>query len=134
MALLRASSIALGTQADLAGSIGRGDGELPNGAELVRFAEAATRDSDDLPAAREALQEAVGLEAFVLAAATVGIFNGLVRTADSTGIPLDNGMVDGSADFRQDLGLNAFGGSRNTDLSRPGQEHSAREISDFFRS
>ena len=118
MALLRASSRATGEEADLVAAMGRSDGGVLHGAELVRFAEAATRGSDDLSEARKALQEVAGLEAFVLAATTVGIFSGLVRAADSIGIPLDQAMVGGSADFREDLGINAFSGSHYTDLSR----------------
>lgn len=117
MALLRVSSNAIGEEVDLTGAIGQGDGAIPHGAALIRFSEAATRGSDDLPEARNALQEALGLDAFVAAAATVGIFNGLVRTADSIGIPIDGGMVGRSAEFRSELGLNEFSGSRNTDLS-----------------
>ena len=49
-------------------------------------------------------------------AATVGIFNGLVRIADATGIPLDGGMVRASRAFREDLGLNDFDGAGNTEL------------------
>ena len=119
--LLRASSEAIGEQADLNGTIGEGDGGVPHGTVLREFAEAATRGSDDLPVARQALVDAVGPEAFVEAAATVGIFNGLVRIADSTGIPLDDRIRAATGEFRAELGLNEFGGAANTD-------HSAREV------
>jgi len=132
VALLRVSSSAIGEEADLAGAVGRGDGAIPHGAALVRFAEAATRGSDDLSEAREALREAIGLEAFIEAAATVGIFNGLVRTADSIGIPIDGGMVDSTADFRGELGLNDFSGSRNTDLSRRSDEPRTGSLPSLF--
>ncbi len=132
MALLRVSSNAIGKEADLAGAIGQGDGSIPHGAALIRFAEAATRGSDDLLEARKALQSAVGLEAFIEAAATVGIFNGLVRTADSIGIPIDGGMVGQSAEFRADLGLNDFSGSRNTDLSGASKAESPAGIPSLF--
>lgn len=132
MALLRVSSSAIGEEADLAGAVGRGDGAIPHGAALIRFAEAVTRGSDDLSEAREALREAIGLEAFIEAAATVGIFNGLVRTADSIGIPIDGGMVDSTADFREELGLNDFSGSRNTDLSRRSHEPRTGNLPSLF--
>lgn len=132
MALLRVSSSAIGEEADLAGAIGEGDGAIPHGAALIRFAEAATRGSEDLPEARAALQAAAGLEAFVEAAATVGIFNGLVRTADTIGIPIDGGMVGRSADFRTELGLNDFSGSRNTDLTRDSSEEGPVAIPSLF--
>ena len=37
------------------------------------------------------------------AAATVGIFNGLVRVADCTGIPLDDGTRDATVEERESL-------------------------------
>ena len=72
------------------------------------------------------------MEAFVEAAATVGIFNGLVRTADSIGIPIDGGMVHSTADFRGELGLNDFSGSQNTDLSRRSDEASGGSLPSLF--
>lgn len=117
MVLLRASSKAIGEDAVLEGATGEGDGGLPHGEALLRFAEAATRNSEDLAAAREHLLEAVGHVGFVEVAATVGIFNGLVRVADATGIPLDDGTRNGSVDFRESLGLNRFGGAANSDLT-----------------
>ena len=122
----------MGEEADLEGALGRSGGDVLHGAELVRFAEAATRGSDDLSAARKALQKVIRLEAFVLAATTVGIFNGLVRTADSIGIPLEAGIVGRSADFREDLGINAFSSSRNTNLSRGDEGASPTWIPDLF--
>jgi hypothetical protein len=120
--LLRASSEAIGDRADLDTAVGRGgDGGVPHGAALARFGEAVSRGSDEAGAARAALLESVGPAGFVEAAAIVGIFNGLVRTADASGIPLDDGTRDGSADFRRELGLDAFGGAANTalDAARP---------------
>ena len=117
--LLRASSQALGEQADLNGTIGEGDGGVPHGELLRAFAEAATRSSENLPSVRQALVDAVGPEAFVEAAATVGVFNGLVRIADSTGIPLDDRIRAATGEFRAELGLNEFGGAANTDDGPP---------------
>ena len=111
--LLRASSRAIDAEVDVAGAIASGDGGVPHGLLLAQFAEAATRASDDLPRARAALLDAVGGEPFVEAAATVGIFNGLVRVADATGIPLDPATRAGSAALRQALALDAFPGARN---------------------
>ena len=102
--LLRASSEAIGEEAELSAAVGRGSSTVPHGELLVRFAEAGTRASDDLPEAREALMGALGPAAFVEAAATVGIFNGLVRTADATGIPLDDGTLRASKGVRGELG------------------------------
>jgi len=122
--LLRASSEAIGEEADLKAAVGRGEGGVASAALLAGFADAATRGSDELPGLRDALLAAVGPEAFVQAAATVGIFNGLVRVADSTGIPLDEGTRNASADFRGELGLDDFAGAQSTD---PGTSRAAVE-------
>ena len=76
--LLRASSEQVGAEVDLGATVGRGTagGGIPHGAELVAFAEAVTRGSDDADATRRALLGAVGPEAFLLAAGIVGVFNG----------------------------------------------------------
>ena len=55
----------------------------------------------------------MGSDGMFEAAATIAIFNGLVRVADGTGIQLDEGVVSASADYREDLGINAFGGAAN---------------------
>ena len=58
--LLRASSKAIGEEAELGGTVGMGDGAVPHGGALIAYAEAATRGSDELAQARDALQAAVG--------------------------------------------------------------------------
>ena len=88
--LLRASSDAVGAEVDLSAAVeDAADGGVEDGAVLTAFAEAVVRATDDLDAARTRALETLGPEKFVEAAATVGIFNGLVRVADSTGIPSD---------------------------------------------
>lgn len=100
--------------------MGRGGaGGVPHGSEIVRFGEAVTVGDEDIAAARTALIEAVGQEGFVEAACVVAIFTGLVRTADASGIPLDEGTRAATADFRDELGLHQFGGASNTDLDAP---------------
>jgi hypothetical protein len=99
-------------------TMGQGDANaIPHGQSLVNFAEAVTRGSEDQEVARTALREAMGEQAFIESAGIVGIFNGLVRNADFSGIPLDEGTLHGSMDFRDQLGLNEFGGAANTDLA-----------------
>jgi hypothetical protein len=129
--LLRASSEALGETAKLEGTVGRGDGGVAHGTLLAEFAEVATRASEDLPASRRNLLDAVGAAAFVEAAATVGIFNGLVRIADAIGIPLDEGTLRASSGFREDLGLNDFWGARSTDLVG-GDDQPTRDVRKLF--
>lgn len=103
-----------------------GDVGVPAGGELVRFATAAHRrrqdaggrDADEaerqLTSARTALEAAVGADGVTEAAATVAIFNGLVRIADGTGIELDAGVLADSADFRSATGVDRFAGAANT--------------------
>ena len=131
--LLRVSSEAIGNTADLKATVGKGDGAVPHGALLRRFAEAACLGNEDLPAAREALRAAVGDEALVEAALTVGIFHGLVRTADGCGIPLDEGMREMSDDYRETLGLNKYAGARNTNLTVDGRSESSLDVRKLFR-
>jgi hypothetical protein len=123
VALLRASSQAIGEETDLEVSVrdvadvADGEGGLEHGKALAAFAESATRADENMAKMREDLIAAIGPEAFVEVAATVGIFNGLVRTADATGIPLDDGTLAASADFREKLGLTAFAGAKSSDLT-----------------
>ena len=62
--------------------------------------------------------DAVGVEAAGQAAATVAAFSGLVRVADGTGIPIDDGLASASTEIRDELGLAAFNGAANTDLEQ----------------
>ena len=111
--LLRASSDAIDAGADLQGAVGGSTGSVPHGGLLMAYAEAATRD----PEAARALDDdvpAVGREAGLGAAAvTVAVFNGLVRSADGIGIPLDDGMLAATVDARAVLGLDRFVGAAN---------------------
>lgn len=108
--------------ATLEATVGRGgDGGVPHGEAIVRFGESVTRGTDDLPEAREALIDALGPAGFAEACSIVGIFNGLVRIADASGIPLDEGTLSASRDFRGALGLEQFPSAANTPLGQAGQ-------------
>ena len=89
---------------------------VPAGAELLAFAEAAVR-GEPLDEHREALVTAVGADGAGQAAATVAAFSGLVRVADGTGIPIDDGLAAASTEIRDELGLNDFNGADNTDFA-----------------
>ncbi len=130
--LLRASSEEAGEKVDLRATIGGRGGGVPHGELLSRFAEAATRGAEELVAARAALLQTVGPLALVEAAATVGIFDGLVRVADATGIPLDDGTLRASADFRPELGLNDYAGAKSTNLDVGGLTESTRDVRRLF--
>ena len=79
---------------------------------LIAYADAAHVDPS--PAAGAELRATLGDAAFVEAAATVAIFNGLVRAADSSGIPLDDGTASFSVEARRRLGVDDFAGAANT--------------------
>ncbi|MBV27568.1 MAG: hypothetical protein CMQ13_05830 [Gammaproteobacteria bacterium] len=113
--LLRASSKAVALQVQEEATMG-GDGSalVEAGEELVAFGEALTLGSDELDAARARLRSKVGEATLIEAAAIAAIFNGLVRTADATGIPLDKSMQDATVQVRERLGINDFAGAQNT--------------------
>jgi hypothetical protein len=112
--LLRESSKAKGENYDLTLLTGTdGDGNIPHGALLVAFTDAVVK-YDDAAASklRAEVRETMGDTALVDASAIVAAFSGFDRIADSTGIPLEDAKADTSADFRADLGINAFAQNR----------------------
>ena len=86
---------------------------VENGDALIAFAEAAVK-GEALDELRVRLIEAVGAAGAGQAAATVAAFSGLVRVADGTGIPIDDGLASASVDIRKDLELFAFNGAANS--------------------
>lgn len=90
----------------------------------------------DIDTARAALAGVIGADATLEAAATIAIFNGLVRVADGTGIRLDDGVFTVSVDDREQLGINRFAGAANsTDVrARAGKAIPAGSlaVSDLF--
>ncbi|MEM9132723.1 MAG: hypothetical protein AAF962_10545 [Actinomycetota bacterium] len=92
---------------------------MDHGEVLLRYAEALVRDDDDLTGARSDLIEAVGADAAGHTLATVTAFSGLVRVADATGIPIDDGLAAVSADTRDQLGLDGYAGAANSRLDEP---------------
>ena len=97
--LLRASSDAIDAGADVHGAVGGATGNVPHGGLLMAYAEAANRD----PEAARALDDE-GIAA---------VFNGLVRSADGIGIPLDDTMLAATAEARAELGLDSYAGAAN---------------------
>jgi hypothetical protein len=86
-----------------------GDGGIPHGALLARFAEAAIGDDAKLLATvRSEVAGTLGDAALVDAAGIVATFNAIDRVADSTGIPIDEARLAPTADLREQLGINAF--------------------------
>jgi hypothetical protein len=83
-----------------------GDGGVPHGELLVRFAEAAIVGSDDeIRQAREDVATAIGEDALVDAAAVVAIFCCNVRVADASGVPLDAPTAEVRERIGQQVGI-----------------------------
>ena len=121
MTLLRVSSEANGMTIDLKAALDRdhvGDVGVPASPQLLGFVNAVEMGGD-IDAARAALADEIGAEATLEAAATIAIFNGLVRVADGTGIRLDDGVFAASVDERELLGVNRFAGAANSADVRP---------------
>lgn len=120
--LLRASSEELGEMIDVGAALAGGDDQgVRHGAVLAAFADAGHQRGPDLAGATERARSALGDAGWVEAAMTVAAFNGLVRAADASGIPLEDGVVSATATERDRLGLAELGGAANSDLSvRPG--------------
>ena len=134
MALLRASSSALGATIDVGDTLATGSG-VADGDLLLDFAAAAHHDRADLPRARDRLLDAVGPAGVVEAALTVGAFNGLTRVADATGIALDGGTLAATRDVRAELGLNGFAGAASTGsaVTTTGAPVLPATVGDLFR-
>ena len=105
--LLRASGQHTGDDYDLRAIVEAvaTDGGVAAGGALAAYADTFFEDRDAFADARERLRAEVGDEASIDAAATLAIFNAVVRIADSTGIPLEEAKAEISADFRDELGL-----------------------------
>lgn len=111
------SSEANGLQVNLEAAVDPdhlGDVGVPAGAELLTFTNAVELGRGDVDRTRAALERAVGRDATRDAAATIAIFNGLVRVADGTGIQLDAGVFSASVADRELLDLNRFAGAANS--------------------
>ena len=113
--LLRESSKAVEQNVEVQATMGgRGAELVEHGEALIAFAEAVTRGDAHIEDIRNTLVKSIGVEAFSEASAIVAIFNGLVRTADATGIPLDEPMRIATEGVRQTLGIDRFLGAKNT--------------------
>ena len=110
--LLRASSNATDQEVDLASAVGQASAVgVDHGDLLVRYAETANRTPFEAPALADEMLAVVGPAGLVEAAATIAIFNGLVRSADAIGIPLDDVVMGSTIDHRSALGINEYAGA-----------------------
>ena len=85
------------------------DGGIENGARLILFTTAVLGDdAGELKAAREDIAAVMGGAALTDTAAVAALFNAIDRVADATGIPLEDVKAEATADFRADIGIDAF--------------------------
>ncbi len=110
------TSDAAGLDVDLGATMGRAtdDSGVPHGRMLIDFAEAVVRGDDDLARLRTEVVDRLGPDRAGHAVATITAFSGLVRVADATGIPIDDGLASVSVDTRQELALEQLGGAANS--------------------
>ncbi len=78
---------------------------VPQGRELLAFAEDIVRNADTLAGSRAAVMQALSPAAMVDAAGVASNFERMVRIADATGIELGASMKELSADARTALSL-----------------------------
>ena len=110
--LLRASSNATDQEVDLASAVGQASAVgVDHGDLLLQYAEIANSDPVAASVLADEILAAVGPAGLVEAAATIAIFNGLVRSADAIGIPLDDVVMGSTADHRSALGINDYAGA-----------------------
>ena len=121
--MLRASSDATGSSYEIDAIVrgkAAGDGNIPHGALLVEFTDAAHSDDETaLAPLRKQIVEAMSEAALVDTCGVVANFQRVVRIADGTGIPLDEAVMALSSDLRPKLGVEAFEGARNSRFSAP---------------
>ncbi|MFT5441035.1 MAG: putative homoserine dehydrogenase-like protein [Myxococcota bacterium] len=78
------------------------DSGVSHGAELLAFTDAVmARDASAIAKTRDALEQQLGKDGVVEAAAVITMFNVVDRIADSTGIPIDDGFT---RDMRYGIG------------------------------
>ena len=110
--LLRASSNATDGYADLASAVGDGHGDgVDHGRLLLQYAETANQVPGEIAKLSDEILDVFGPTGLVEAAATVSVFNGLVRSADAIGIPLDGVVLDATAEQRSALGIDEYAGA-----------------------
>ena len=113
--LLRASSKATEKNVSLACAIGEpATTDIVHGDLLLKFTEAANHNSSEFKNLTAEVISNMGEGAFVKASSVVAIFNGLVRSADAMGIPLDDVTMSNTLQERDDLGLNNYQGFNNS--------------------
>jgi len=113
--LLRASSKA--TEKNISLSCVIGDPiatDIEHAELLLKFTEAANNHPPEVKNFSEEIISKIGEMAFIKASSIVAIFNGLVRSADAMGIPLDEVTMSNTVEEREELRLNSYKGFNNS--------------------
>jgi alkylhydroperoxidase family enzyme len=85
------------------------------GSELIAFASAVVgSDLGALNSVRQALRAAMGPDAVVSASIIAGVFSLVDRAANGIGIFVEPMVLEPSADFREQFGINQFPSAANT--------------------
>ena len=86
-----------------------GAGSVPHGQILIDLVEAVHGGGGAaMAAARRAVRESLGDDAFVDACATIASFSAVVKIADGAGIPLEDYKEKTTRELRQELAINSF--------------------------
>ena len=81
---------------------------------LISLADGFYSDNqEDLTVARDRVEKELGISALVDAAGIIGIFDGIVKVADATGIPLEKDKIIASQEIRLSLGIDKFHPDKN---------------------
>lgn len=84
-------------------------GEINGGDALIELADTVVTGNETTRAsARDALVQALGIDAMVDAVGVASNFQRMVRIADSTGITLENHRRAATEELRENLGINQF--------------------------
>ncbi len=110
--LLRGSGEHDGIDYDLDAIIGQGAtgdvAPVAHAALLSAYAEAFYESEGGLASVRGRIADEMGPGCLIDAAATVAIFDAVVKIADATGIPLEDAKAEISEDIRGSLGIDQF--------------------------
>ncbi len=108
--MLRASAQATSTSLEPRAVTDRSlDPLLPHGATLLDFVDAVlVGTADELGSAREKLLDEMGPAGLVDAAGVVGNFQMMNRIADATGMPVGQGTLKRTHEWRELLGLDRY--------------------------
>lgn len=85
---------------------------------LLEITESINRDPDSAPAFHQQILQHFDPQGLIEIFSTIAIFNGLNRTSDPSGVPLEDVLVAAMGDKIDRLGLDSFNG--HTLVTRPG--------------